>query len=263
MEAQALNADAPQEFQRINRGYNTTFRLNRLSLGLVVPIEAHGSNPVPEMDRHLERILLAEELGFAAVWLRDVPFNVPSFGDAGQTYDPFAYLGYLAGRTDHIALGVASAILPLRHPAHVAKAASTVDVLSDGRLILGIASGDRPDEYPALNQDFCEPWGAFPGKRRLHPTGLGRLSRVREFVWIPRVWHGHAAETGHRTGAASDHGQQSAGPRLDCPERRRMDDISPECGGPGACDRRVEIAGRRCWRSTETSHAVPLCRPGR
>ncbi|MEO1288168.1 MAG: TIGR03571 family LLM class oxidoreductase, partial [Chloroflexota bacterium] len=94
------------------------------------------------------------ELGFSAVWLRDVPLNVPSFGDVGQIYDPFVYLGLLAGQTQKIALGVASLILPLRHPAHVAKAASSVDVLSDGRLILGVASGDRPEEYPALNLPF-------------------------------------------------------------------------------------------------------------
>jgi luciferase-type oxidoreductase len=106
------------------------------------------------MIRHLERVHLAEKLGFSALWLRDVPFNVPSFGDAGQVYDPFVYLGLLAGQTQRIALGVASIILPLRHPAHVAKAAASVDVLSGGRLILGVASGDRPEEYPALNMSF-------------------------------------------------------------------------------------------------------------
>lgn len=141
-------------FQTINRAYNTVFQPNRLSLGLVVPIENYSSSAVPTMHKQLNYIRLAEDLGFAAVWLRDVPFNVPSFGDAGQLYDPFVYLGLLAGQTSRIALGVASIILPLRHPAHVAKAAATADVLSGGRLILGVASGDRPQEYPALNQDF-------------------------------------------------------------------------------------------------------------
>jgi len=77
-------------------------------------------------------------------------------GDAGQLFDPFVYLGFLAAQTERIALGVASIVLPLRHPAHVAKAAASADVLSDGRLILGIASGDRPEEYPALNIPFDE-----------------------------------------------------------------------------------------------------------
>ena len=141
-------------FQKINRGYGSAFRPGKLSLGLTVPIEAYPSGPVPTMNGNLGRVQLAEALGFAAVWLRDVPFNVPSFGDAGQMYDPFVYLGLLAGSTERIALGVASIVLPLRHPAHVAKAAATADVLSGGRLLLGVASGDRPDEYPALNLPF-------------------------------------------------------------------------------------------------------------
>jgi luciferase-type oxidoreductase len=141
-------------FPRLNRGYNAVFCINRLSLGLVAPLENHATSPVPTMTRHVARVQLVEALGFSAIWLRDVPFNVPSFGDAGQVFDPFVYLGLLAGKTERIALGVASIVLPLRHPAHVAKAAASVDVLSDGRLILGVASGDRPEEYPALNLPF-------------------------------------------------------------------------------------------------------------
>ncbi len=56
-----------------------------------------------------------EQLGFKALWIRDVPLHVPTFGDAGQTFDPFTYLGYLAALTNKIALGVASIALPL-HP---------------------------------------------------------------------------------------------------------------------------------------------------
>ena len=154
--AAGTSVDEGPGFQSINRGYDSVFRAGRLSLGLVVPLESYPNGPVPSMARHVERVKLAEELGFAAVWLRDVPFNVPSFGDAGQVHDPFVYLGLLAGSTDRIALGVASIILPLRHPAHVAKAAASADQLSGGRLILGIASGDRPDEYPALSEPFAE-----------------------------------------------------------------------------------------------------------
>lgn len=148
-------------FQAINRGYNTVFRPGRLSIGLVVPIETYATGPVPAMTQHIERAQLAESLGFSAVWLRDVPFNVPSFGDAGQVFDPFVYLGALAVQTTSIALGVASIALPLRHPAHVAKAAATVDVLSEGRLILGIASGDRPEEFPAMGLLFDRRGGLF------------------------------------------------------------------------------------------------------
>jgi len=151
---QTNSLDTETGFETINNGYNRTFQSGRLSIGVVAPLESYAVGALPDMKRDVERVQLAEELGFAAVWLRDVPFNVPSFGDAGQMYDPFVYLGLLAAQTERIALGVASIVLPLRHPAHIAKAAASVDVLSGGRLILGVASGDRPEEYPALNMSF-------------------------------------------------------------------------------------------------------------
>ena len=151
---EGAQGSSPEAFRSLNRAYNQVFLPQRLSLGLVVPIEAYPQGPVPTMAHHIERVKQAEALGFSALWLRDVPFNVPSFGDAGQVYDPFIYLGFLAAQTSSIALGVASIILPLRHPAHVAKAAASADVLSGGRLLLGVASGDRPQEYPALNLPY-------------------------------------------------------------------------------------------------------------
>ena len=181
-------------FPTINRAYNSVFKPKKLSLGLVVPIEAYPSSPIPPLKRHLERVQLAEELGFSAVWLRDVPFNVPSFGDAGQIFDPFVYLGALAAKTDKIALGVASIIVPLRHPAHVAKAAASADVLSGGRLLLGVASGDRPGEYPALNMSYpdrgarfrdsldyieaiAKPWPEFESQQGKLPGNLDMLPK--------------------------------------------------------------------------------------
>lgn len=132
-----------------------------MSIGLVVPIEEYTSSSVPAMEHHLQRVKLAEELGFKAVWVRDVPMHVPSFGDAGQTYDPFTYLGYLSGMTSKITLGISSIALPLRHPVHVVKSATTIDQLTQGRFILGIASGDRYEEYPAMNIDYNTRGEAF------------------------------------------------------------------------------------------------------
>lgn len=143
-----------QNFESINKGYNSVFKPNQLSLGIAVPIENYAQSSVPSMKHHLQRVQLAEQLGFKSIWVRDVPFHVPSFGDAGQTFDPFTYLGFLAGQTSEIALGIGSIALPLHHPIHVAKSAATIDQLSEGRLILGVASGDRFDEYPAMGIDY-------------------------------------------------------------------------------------------------------------
>ena len=109
---------------------------------------------VPDMTQHHSRIQLADKLGFKAAWVRDVPVYDPSFGDAAQVFETFTYLGYLAGITDNILLGTAAVVLPLRQPWLVKKAAATVQQLSNDRLILGVASGDRPVEYPLFDVDF-------------------------------------------------------------------------------------------------------------
>ncbi|WP_327018438.1 LLM class oxidoreductase [Croceibacter atlanticus] len=142
------------QFESINNAYNSVFKPNELTVGVVVPIENYAQSTVPTMQEHLKRVIYIEKLGFKALWIRDIPFNVPSFGDAGQTYDPFTYLGFLAGQTSKIALGVSSIALPLHHPLLVAKSASTIDELSNGRLLLGVASGDRYDEYPAMGISY-------------------------------------------------------------------------------------------------------------
>lgn len=76
-------------FANINSGYTQVFQPGRLTLGLCVPIEHYADSAIPTMEGFVERVQLAERCGLRAVWLRDVPFNVPSFGDAGQLYDPF------------------------------------------------------------------------------------------------------------------------------------------------------------------------------
>ena len=70
-----------------------------------------------------------------------MPLRDPSFGDIGQVYDPWVYLGWIAAQTRTIALATGSIILPLRHPLHTAKASASIDQLSGGRFVLGVASG--------------------------------------------------------------------------------------------------------------------------
>ena len=133
----------------------TTFqsiaKKTKLSLGLVFPIESYTGS-IPKMQEQEELAKHAEDLGFKALWFRDVPFNDPNFGDAGQLYDPWIYMTHIMNHTKKIALGTASIILPLRHPVHTVKSINSVRILSNKRLILGVASGDRPIEYPAFNK---------------------------------------------------------------------------------------------------------------
>ncbi|MCO5961101.1 LLM class oxidoreductase [Sinorhizobium meliloti] len=143
-------------------------RPGHLTLGIELPLDNDWSSEgearriadgrphgVPDLSLYPELVQQIDASGFAAIWMRDVPvFDPRNFGDAGSIYDPFVNLGFLAGITKNVALGTAAIVLPLRHPMMVAKAAASVDRLSGGRLILGLASGDRPVEYPLLGLDF-------------------------------------------------------------------------------------------------------------
>jgi len=130
-------------------GFRRLYAPGTLTLGLMFPV-ARVERTIPDMHQQLQIAQRAERLGFAALWARDVPLYDPAFGDVGQLYDPWVWLGAVASQTALIALSTAGIVLPLRHPLHVAKAAASLDVITRGRFVLGLASGDRPAEYPAF-----------------------------------------------------------------------------------------------------------------
>ncbi|WP_373698260.1 LLM class oxidoreductase [Neisseria dentiae] len=134
--------------------FSRVFQAGKLTFGLIAPFKGYADSPFPELHDFAGLAQAAEQSGFAALWLRDVPFYDPNFGDTGQIYDPFVTAGYLAAQTRRIAIGTAGIVTPLREPLHVAKAAASIDALSDGRFLLGMSSGDRPVEYPAFAQNF-------------------------------------------------------------------------------------------------------------
>ncbi|MCX4869450.1 LLM class flavin-dependent oxidoreductase [Streptomyces sp. NBC_00825] len=80
-------------------------------------------------------------------------YDPERFGDAGSVFETCTHLGHLAAVTERAVLGTAAVVLPLRQPLLVAKSAATVDVLSGGQFVLGLASGDRPVEYPLFGEE--------------------------------------------------------------------------------------------------------------
>ncbi|MDT0606860.1 LLM class oxidoreductase [Croceitalea rosinachiae] len=133
--------------------FSQVARKGKLTLGLVFPIEAY-QGAIATMVNQEQLAERAENLGFKALWFRDVPFHDPTFGDAGQLYDPWVYMTHIMNQTKKIALATSSIILPLRHPVHIAKSLASLQVLSKGRILMGVASGDRPNEYPAFKKDL-------------------------------------------------------------------------------------------------------------
>nr|WP_233340995.1 LLM class oxidoreductase [Haloprofundus sp. MHR1] len=138
-----------------NAGYDRLFGTDTLSFGVGFPL-TDSRESSPPVAREMELAAHAERVGFDALWARDVPLYWPRFGDAGQTFETWTWLSHVAAHTSEIALGTASVVLPLRHPLHVAKSAASIDRLSDGRLVLGVATGDRDPEFPAFGVDADE-----------------------------------------------------------------------------------------------------------
>ena len=136
-----------------NPAYASLFPQQGLSLGLMTPVAAHGLAD-PGAARRIAR--LADDLGFAALWARDVPLMVPQGPDATASAldDPFLWLGMLAAATTRIVVGTAAIVLPLRQPLQVAKSALSLDRISAGRFVLGLGSGDRPEEFAAFGEDL-------------------------------------------------------------------------------------------------------------
>jgi probable F420-dependent oxidoreductase len=92
----------------------------------------------------------AEEAGYASLWTFS-RLLVPEGSGMEPVYrsvlDPMVALGFAAARTSRIRLGVATVCLPFVSPAYLAKQATTVDVLSGGRLDLGLGIGWMPEEF--------------------------------------------------------------------------------------------------------------------
>lgn len=98
----------------------------------------------------------AEDAGFDAVAVTDHPAPPARWVAAGghHSLDPFVALAFAAAATRRVKLLTQVVVLPYRNPFVTAKAAATLDVLSGGRLVLGVAAGYLASEFAALGADF-------------------------------------------------------------------------------------------------------------
>lgn len=103
-----------------------------------------------------EVAVAAEKAGFDACYVTDHPFPVDRWLREGghATLDPFVALSFAAAATTTLRLQTHILVLPYRNPFLVAKAAASLDVLSGGRLILGVGTGYLRGEFEALGADF-------------------------------------------------------------------------------------------------------------
>jgi alkanesulfonate monooxygenase SsuD/methylene tetrahydromethanopterin reductase-like flavin-dependent oxidoreductase (luciferase family) len=125
-------------------------RFGILSLLSYVP-ELDGA-PAVVLGRVLYDAACAEQLGYDSYWLTEHHFE--HFG--GLLSAPAVVLGSLAQRTQRLRLGIAVSLLPLHHPLRLAEEWATVDVLSGGRLELGIGKGFSAWEYTHFGVRFAD-----------------------------------------------------------------------------------------------------------
>lgn len=98
----------------------------------------------------LDEIALADRLGFHGVWLVEHHFA----GEYSHSSAPELFLAAASQRTQKIRLGHAVVVLPYHHPIHVAERAAALDVLSGGRVELGIGRGFSASEYAAFGMQM-------------------------------------------------------------------------------------------------------------
>ena len=238
-----------------------------MRVGVVFPQTELGGDP-GAVRAYGQRV---EELGFTHLLVYDhvvgadpavhKGWNGPY--DVNTTFhEPFVMFGYLAAVTRSLELVTGVIILPQRQTALVAKQAAEVDLLSEGRLRLGIGVGWNAVEYEALGQDFSkrgkrsaeqiallrrlwtEPTVTFDGDfDRVTGAGLAPLPVQRP---IP-VWIGAAAAPGYeRAGRLADgwFPMMAPGPELD--EARAVVERAAVVAGrnPDA----IGMEGRVNWR---------------
>ena len=130
-----------------------------MKTGAVFPQTEIGSDPAAVRDY----VQAVEELGYAHMMVYDHVLGADtshhatwegSYTSESMFHEPFVLFGYLAGITTKIELVTAVLILGQRQTALVAKQAAEVDLLTGGRLRLGVGVGWNHVEYEALNQEF-------------------------------------------------------------------------------------------------------------
>ena len=128
-----------------------------MKVGVIVPQgwigEYDGWDPRRAWARTVEVARQAERLGFESVWLFDHFHTIPDPTDE-ITFESFTSLSALAALTERVRLGHIVICTGFRNPALTAKMISTMDVISGGRMELGIGAGWKRDEWEAYGYGF-------------------------------------------------------------------------------------------------------------
>ncbi|OGQ75986.1 MAG: LLM class F420-dependent oxidoreductase [Deltaproteobacteria bacterium RIFCSPLOWO2_12_FULL_57_22] len=160
-----------------------------MRFGVIFPQTEIGADPIAVRDY----AQAAEELGYDHLAAYDHVLGAnparrpgwsPPYSHKDMFHEPFVLFGYLAGLTKSIQLTTGILILPQRQTVLVAKQAAAVDVLSGGRLRLGIGIGWNDVEYEALGENFKN-----RGRRSEEQMEVLRRLWTQELVTFQGRWH--------------------------------------------------------------------------
>src|SRR5580698_63345 len=192
-----------------------------MQIGVVYPQIELGGDPIA-----VRRLGLAvEQLGFdyllaydhvlGAVHADRIPLLTGPYTEHDPFHDPLVMFAYLAGITQRIHFATGVLILPQRQTALVARQAADLELLSGGRLRLGVGIGWNHVEYQALGEEF-----RTRGARQEEQIGLlralftepivdfdGRFDRIDRAALVPKpdrpipIWLGGSSEAAHERAA--------------------------------------------------------------
>ena len=166
-----------------------------MKLGLFFDLRNPGpwARPWPDhIARAIDIVTGAEAAGIDAAWLSEHH----QFSD-GYLTQPLAFASALAARTSRIRIGTAIMIAPLHHPVHLAEQAALADLISNGRIEVGLGTGYAPHEFALFGQSLERRYGRTDATlaelRRLLDDGIVTPSPVqRPFP----LWAGYQGPQG-------------------------------------------------------------------
>ncbi len=155
-----------------------------------------------------EQIRHAETAGLDSAWIAQHHFHEAE----GGLPAPFAFLGFVAAQTSRIRLGTGIVTLPLENPVRVAEDAAVLDLLSNGRLELGVGTGGNPTAFAAFGLDSAERARIFADNLDIVRNALaGRPLPGGDTLYPPRpqlcdrIWQAtFSVSGGTRAGKAGD-----------------------------------------------------------
>ncbi|WP_167098145.1 LLM class F420-dependent oxidoreductase [Mycobacterium sp. DL592] len=126
-----------------------------IKLGLQIPNFSYGTGVAEMFPTVVAQAREAEDAGFDSVFLMDHFYQLPGLGvPEDPVMEAYTALGALAAATQHVALGTLVTGNTYRNPTLLAKAITTLDVISQGRAILGIGTGWYELEHDSLGYEF-------------------------------------------------------------------------------------------------------------